>query len=104
MANIKKRLPRNAPGDYFVDRTCENCDICRQIAPETFGTESFPRPIVRVQPQTDEEKRRAMWAILSCPNGSIKRNWCGDCTNSVECAISSCHIAMMSARMKSLPR
>jgi glyoxylase-like metal-dependent hydrolase (beta-lactamase superfamily II)/ferredoxin len=71
MADVKKRLPGNAPGEFFVDRTCENCDVCRQIAPETFGTASRGRPVVLRQPQSDEMKRRAMWSILSCPNGSI---------------------------------
>jgi glyoxylase-like metal-dependent hydrolase (beta-lactamase superfamily II)/ferredoxin len=71
MADIKKRLPGNAPGEFFVDRTCENCDVCRQIAPETFGTASRGRPVVISQPQTAQSKRRAMWSILSCPNGSI---------------------------------
>ena len=37
MANPKKRVPENTPGDFFVDSTCINCDACRQIAPAVFG-------------------------------------------------------------------
>ena len=37
MANPKKRVPENVPGDYFVDSTCIDCDTCRQIAPQVFG-------------------------------------------------------------------
>ena len=33
MANPKKRVPENVPGDFFVDSTCIDCDACRQIAP-----------------------------------------------------------------------
>lgn len=37
MANPNKRVPENAPGDFFVDSTCIDCDTCRQIAPQVFG-------------------------------------------------------------------
>src|SRR6516164_9528503 len=37
MANLRKRVPENAPGDFFVDSTCIDCDACRQIAPSVFG-------------------------------------------------------------------
>jgi hypothetical protein len=36
MANPKKRVPENVPGDFFVDSTCIDCDTCRQIAPQVF--------------------------------------------------------------------
>ena len=37
MANPRKRVPENVPGDIFVDSTCIDCDACRQIAPSVFG-------------------------------------------------------------------
>jgi hypothetical protein len=37
MANIKKRLPENVEGEFFVDSTCIDCDACRQLAPGTFA-------------------------------------------------------------------
>ena len=37
MANPRKRVPENVPGDFFVDSTCIDCDACRQIAPSVFG-------------------------------------------------------------------
>ena len=30
MANPKKMVAQNVPGDFFVDTTCINCDTCRQ--------------------------------------------------------------------------
>ena len=36
MANPKKRVPENVPGDFFVDSTCIDCDACRQIAIRHF--------------------------------------------------------------------
>src|SRR5919198_6498559 len=70
MANPKKRVPENVPGDFFVDSTCIDCDACRQIAPETF-TEDTDYSIVHHQPQTDKEVRRAMMALVACPTASI---------------------------------
>ena len=70
MANRKKRLSENVPGEFFVDKTCINCDTCRQIAPETFddtGDYSF----VFAQPDTEEKTRHALRALLACPTGSI---------------------------------
>ncbi|MGZ5426499.1 MAG: 4Fe-4S domain-containing protein, partial [Thermoanaerobaculia bacterium] len=36
MARLAERLPENAPGDFYVDRTCIDCATCRQMAPEVF--------------------------------------------------------------------
>ena len=37
MANKAQRWPSNVPGEFYVDRTCIDCDQCREIAPATFG-------------------------------------------------------------------
>jgi hypothetical protein len=37
MADYRKRVPENAPGHFFVDSTCIDCDTCRQLAPQVFG-------------------------------------------------------------------
>ncbi|HEV8588963.1 MAG TPA: MBL fold metallo-hydrolase [Pyrinomonadaceae bacterium] len=70
MANVALRLPENVPGDFFVDSTCIDCDACRQIAPETFA-EVTDYSIVHRQPQTDEQIKRAMMALVACPTASI---------------------------------
>jgi glyoxylase-like metal-dependent hydrolase (beta-lactamase superfamily II)/ferredoxin len=70
MADVKKRLPNNIDGEFFVDSTCINCDTCRQIAPETFE-DSGDYSFVYYQPQSTEERRSAIRALLSCPTGSI---------------------------------
>lgn len=70
MADVRKRLPSNVAGEFFVDSTCINCDACRQLAPETFE-ESEDYSFVYAQPQTEEETRKAMRALLACPTGSI---------------------------------
>jgi glyoxylase-like metal-dependent hydrolase (beta-lactamase superfamily II)/ferredoxin len=70
MANLRKKLPANVPGDFFVDSTCINCDACRQVAPEVFA-EIDDASFVRHQPATADERRTALRALLTCPTGSI---------------------------------
>src|SRR4029078_5546082 len=70
MANPKKRVPENVPGDFFVDSTCIDCDACRQIAPNVFG-EAADTSYVHTQPVLTMDRRRALQALLSCPTGSI---------------------------------
>jgi glyoxylase-like metal-dependent hydrolase (beta-lactamase superfamily II)/ferredoxin len=70
MANPKKRVPENVPGDFFVDSTCIDCDACRQIAPAVFG-EAAATSFVKAQPVADADRRQALQALLSCPTGSI---------------------------------
>jgi glyoxylase-like metal-dependent hydrolase (beta-lactamase superfamily II)/ferredoxin len=70
MADLKKSVPENVPGDFFVDSTCIDCDTCRQIAPQVFG-EAAASAFVRRQPQTAAQRRSAWRAVVSCPTGSI---------------------------------
>jgi glyoxylase-like metal-dependent hydrolase (beta-lactamase superfamily II)/ferredoxin len=70
MANVALRLPENVPGDFYVDSTCIDCDACRQIAPEIFA-EDDEYSIVYQQPQSIEETKRALMALVACPTASI---------------------------------
>ncbi len=70
MANPKKRLPENVPGDFFVDSTCIDCDTCRQIAPQVFA-EGDEFAFVHHQPSIAADRREALRALVCCPTGSI---------------------------------
>jgi len=70
MANPKKRVTENVPGDFFVDSTCIDCDACRQIAPSVFG-EAPETSFVKTQPVANTDRRQALQALLACPTGSI---------------------------------
>ena len=70
MADRSRAFPENAPGGFFVDRTCIDCGTCYQFAPETFrdaGEHSF----VHHQPGTEAARYRAAMALVSCPTASI---------------------------------
>jgi glyoxylase-like metal-dependent hydrolase (beta-lactamase superfamily II)/ferredoxin len=70
MANVKKGVPQNVPGDFFVDSTCIDCDACRQIAPAVFG-QAPSTSYVHTQPVAAADRRQALRALLACPTGSI---------------------------------
>ena len=70
MASTVERLPDNAPGDFFVDRTCIDCDACRRIAPAVFSGAEAHSYVVR-QPESEVDRQRALMALVACPTGSI---------------------------------
>jgi glyoxylase-like metal-dependent hydrolase (beta-lactamase superfamily II)/ferredoxin len=70
MASLSDRYADNAPGDFFVDTTCIDCDACRRIEPRVFA-EASDHSYVRRQPGTPEERHRALMALVACPTGSI---------------------------------
>ena len=70
MASPKRRLPANAPGEFYVDASCIDCETCNWMAPASFaGAES--NSFVYRQPVGAAEIRRAEMALLACPTGSI---------------------------------
>ena len=70
MALPELRLAENAAGDFFVDSTCIDCDLCRQIAPETFS-DIGDHSVVHRQPETPEQEFAALKALVTCPTASI---------------------------------
>ena len=70
MALAELKLARNVDGDFFVDSTCIDCDLCRQIAPETF-TSAGDQSIVYHQPETPVQEFAALKALVTCPTASI---------------------------------
>jgi len=70
MATPQRSYSSNVPGIFFVDDTCIDCDLCRQIAPNVFAEES-DHSIVYRQPQDASEIHRSAMALVACPTGSI---------------------------------
>lgn len=70
MANLKKMVSENVPGEFFVDTTCIDCDTCRQLAPSVFA-EAPEHAFVHRQPTTAQDRRLALHALVCCPTGSI---------------------------------
>jgi glyoxylase-like metal-dependent hydrolase (beta-lactamase superfamily II)/ferredoxin len=70
MASLSERLPDNVPGDFYVDRSCIDCDTCRRIAPGVFE-EGDGHSFVHAQPADESARRRALMALVACPTASI---------------------------------
>jgi glyoxylase-like metal-dependent hydrolase (beta-lactamase superfamily II) len=70
MAKETLRRAENAPGEFFVDSSCIDCDTCRWVARGLF-TEAGGMSAVARQPETPDERLAAFRALLSCPTASI---------------------------------
>ena len=72
MARRAARHPASAPGPWFVDTRCIDCDAARHVAPGLIvrnpsdGVSLFTR-----QPETPEELEMAWRAVLVCPTRSV---------------------------------
>jgi glyoxylase-like metal-dependent hydrolase (beta-lactamase superfamily II) len=72
VAQIRARHPGGAPGPWFVDDRCIDCDAARHVAPGLIvrnpgdGVSVFTR-----QPVTEEEVAMAWRAVLVCPTRSV---------------------------------
>lgn len=70
MALVERRRTENVSGDFFVDSSCIDCDLCRQIAPSTFARLGEQSAVIR-QPINHEMEFAALKALVSCPTASI---------------------------------
>ena len=64
MATAQRSFADNAPGSFFVDDTCIDCDLCRQIAPSTF-VECDDHAIVQRQPESAQDLLHAAMALAA---------------------------------------
>ena len=72
MADRNCKHPLNAPGAFYVDDTCGDCDYCREVAPGSFTRdEDAGASYVYAQPQSDEDIENALEALEGCPHESI---------------------------------
>ncbi len=72
MADAANKYPENAPGKFYVDEQCIDCDLCRETAPANFkrnddGGHSF----VYKQPENPEEQAVCKEAMEGCPVEAI---------------------------------
>jgi glyoxylase-like metal-dependent hydrolase (beta-lactamase superfamily II) len=70
MADVTRAYEENVPGNFFVDDTCIDCDLCRQIAPSVFH-EDWDHSFVARQPESPEDIHRSAMALVTCPTASI---------------------------------
>ena len=75
MADLTQKLPENVAGQFYVDATCIDCDLCRETAPQNFRA-TTPRATVTsiTSPRTPPSKPPAWrpWKnALSRPSATM---------------------------------
>jgi ferredoxin len=71
MADPEQRWPDNAPGAYFVDDHCIDCDLCRTTAPRNFRRSTGGYSFVGQQPASPSETAEVRQALQECPVSAI---------------------------------
>ncbi len=72
MATLSDRLTDNAPGRFYVDASCIDCDQCRVSAPAFFSRNADTcLSFVSRQPVTPEDIVLVEEAIAGCATDSI---------------------------------
>lgn len=72
MADKENAYPDNAPGKYYVDDSCIDCDVCRQTAPDNFvQNEEGGYSYVAKQPDSEDEEDLCREAMEACPVEAI---------------------------------
>lgn len=72
MPDKTKKWADNAPGKFYVDDQCIDCDACRTEAPETFTrNDEHGYSYVHAQPESPEALERAQAAMEACPVEAI---------------------------------
>lgn len=72
MADKTQKWPENAPGKFYVDNQCIDCDLCRETAPGFFSrNEGGGYSFVAAQPSSDEDSALCTEALEGCPVEAI---------------------------------
>lgn len=72
MAFLDNKLRDNVPGNFYVDRQCIDCDVCRDTAPANFArNDENGYSYVKKQPESDAEIELCEEALNACPVEAI---------------------------------
>lgn len=75
MADNTNKWQENAPGKFYVDKECIDCDLCRETAPKFFRrNDDDGHSYVYKQPQTQEDIDFCKEALEGCPVDAIGMN------------------------------
>jgi ferredoxin len=75
MADPNDKVPGQAPGSYYVDSQCIDCDLCRETAPANFTrNEEAGFSYVFKQPESEDEATLCKDALDNCPVEAIGKD------------------------------
>lgn len=79
MANKEDKWEENAPGKFFVDKTCIACDACVIAAPDNFKmNEDDGHAYLSKQPSSGTEEEQCREAMEGCPVEAIGADGTGN--------------------------
>ena len=69
------RYAKNAPGKWYVDDSCVDCDLCKEFAISNFKRDNLDgQYYVSKQPSDQKELKQCLKAKNSCPVNAIHNN------------------------------
>jgi ferredoxin len=72
LADANDRVGENVDGQYYVDSSCIDCDVCRDTAPDNFTrSDNNGYSFVYKQPDTEDERALCEEALMACPVEAI---------------------------------
>ena len=72
MADKDDKQPESVAGQFYVDSTCDGCQVCITVAEDNFKMdEDEDHAFVYKQPEGDDELEACKEAMDGCPNESI---------------------------------
>ncbi len=72
MAERDEKVAENVVGQFYVDRTCIDCELCRELAPAHFARhDDGGYSYVAHQPTTEAEADACQAALAECPVEAI---------------------------------
>lgn len=72
MPDPSRKWQQNAPGAFYVDQDCIDCNLCSEIAPDNFHVEEEQgHDFVFKQPFGEPELELCLEAKDSCPVEAI---------------------------------
>ena len=75
LADVRQKVPENVPGPFYVDRTCIDCELCRETAPaHFFRQDEAGYSYVGRQPVGPAEEAACQAALEECPVEAIGRD------------------------------
>jgi ferredoxin len=75
MADRDLIVPENVRGRYFVDATCIDCELCRELAPRHFSRQDEAGySFVAQQPVSESDESACLAALEECPVEAIGRD------------------------------
>ncbi len=70
---FRKRNPLSAKGKFYVDGQCQDCDVCRELAPSVFTRcDSEGISYIAKQPVTKEEFQMVEEVVEMCSEQAIR--------------------------------